>query len=93
MLQWFLAEPLTTPGAARYFVGAHNYEGAQFLYRLPMHNIAGTGAPTASNDASANYAPGSIWVDRTNDVVYVCVDNTSGAAVWERMGDVDGGSP
>lgn len=50
-----------------------------------IHKLNGTTAPTVNDDTGSNYAVGSLWVDTTNDLVYVCVDNSSGAAVWRRM--------
>lgn len=46
------------------------------------HNFAATAAPTATNDVDEGYTVGSVWIDTTNDVFYICVDNTDGAAVW-----------
>lgn len=42
-----------------------------------------TVAPTTTDDSSAGYAVGSIWIDITGDRFYVCVDATASAAVWE----------
>jgi len=41
-----------------------------------------TAAPTINNDITEGYGVGSVWIDLTNDDVYICVDNTDGAAVW-----------
>lgn len=46
------------------------------------YNHVATTAPTASDDSSAGYAVGSRWIDTTNDLEYVCVDASVGAAVW-----------
>jgi hypothetical protein len=48
----------------------------------PKSRYKSTTAPTVNDDAGDGFVPGSIWVDTTGDVQYVCVDNTSGAAVW-----------
>ena len=53
------------------------------------HFFGGTAAPTANDDAantSGNgvFAPGSRWVDVTNDESYVLVDATATAAVWAQ---------
>lgn len=53
------------------------------------HNFAATVAPTATDD-TPDYQVGSIWIDVTNDNAYICVDNTSTAAVWYQIGRVDG---
>lgn len=49
------------------------------------HNISGTTAPTISNDDSENYEAGSTWTDTTNDKFYVCVDASTGAAIWYEV--------
>lgn len=50
------------------------------------NNFNATTAPTASDDIDQGYDEGSLWVDRTNDVPYVCVDSANGAAVWTVLG-------
>ena len=46
------------------------------------YNHVATTAPTATDDSSAGYAVGSRWIDTTNNLEYVCVDASVGAAVW-----------
>lgn len=54
------------------------------------NKVDGTTAPTSTDDTGSGYAPGSIWVDITNDNAYVCLDATSTAAVWERVNYIIG---
>jgi hypothetical protein len=44
-----------------------------------------TSAPATSNDNSEGYAPGSMWENVTDGRVYICVGNTSNAAVWREL--------
>lgn len=47
------------------------------------------GAPGTGNDASEGFDVGAVWVDVSDvgsPVVYVCVSNTVGAAVWTPAG-------
>jgi len=41
-----------------------------------------TAAPTVNDDDSAGYLIGDIWLDTTNDLAYISLDVTTGAAVW-----------
>lgn len=44
-----------------------------------------TAAPGVSNDNTEGYAVGSRWVDVTADKAYVCLDASTGAAVWTEV--------
>ena len=48
-------------------------------------NLAATAAPGASDDNTAGYAVGSIWCDTTADDAYICLDASTGAAVWKKI--------
>jgi hypothetical protein len=50
---------------------------------LTKDNRAGTVRPVTTNDDSEGYAVGSRWFDTTHLNAYVCLDATTGAAVWE----------
>ena len=45
-------------------------------------NLAASVDPTATDDASAGYEVGSLWINTTDDRVFRCVDDTTGSAVW-----------
>lgn len=49
------------------------------------NNYAATTAPTVNDDSSAGYTVGSTWIDIANDAAYVCLDASTGAAVWSRI--------
>jgi hypothetical protein len=48
-----------------------------------LDNLFATVAPTVSDDINAGYGINSRWLWGTN--LWVCTDNTSGAAVWTRI--------
>ncbi len=55
--------------------------------RLPtlagrLHNLAAATAPTTSDDQGDGYGVGSVWVDTTTALAYLCEDATTNAAVW-----------
>lgn len=50
-----------------------------------IHKLNATTAPTVNDDTNDGYKVGSLWIDTTNDVVYVCVDASAGTAVWVRF--------
>lgn len=51
----------------------------------PKNNYAATAPPTIHDDASQGYAAASRWLDTTNRIEYVCVDATTGAAIWLQI--------
>lgn len=48
-----------------------------------IHTAAATD-PTATDD-TPDYVVGSLWINLTTDATFVCVDNTSTAAIWHRL--------
>lgn len=57
---------------------------------LFKNNLAASASPTTSNDNTEGYAVGSVWIDTTNDTAHVCVDASTGAAVWIQVGGTGG---
>jgi hypothetical protein len=53
---------------------------------LPKSNLSAILSPSATDDSSAGYSVGSIWVDTALDKAFTCVDSTIGAAVWSASG-------
>ena len=50
---------------------------------LVKSNLTATVAPTVTDDAAHGYAVDSRWIDTVAKKAYVCVDATTGAAVWD----------
>lgn len=50
--------------------------------------LDGTTAPTGSNDTTEGYVIGSRWVDVTGDKEYVCLDNSTGVAIWTETTEI-----
>jgi len=44
-----------------------------------------TSNPTTTDDASAGYEVGSLWVNTTSDSSFICVDSTTSSAVWNNI--------
>lgn len=47
-------------------------------------NFSSTGNPAVSDDSTEGYAVGSRWINTATDKEYICLDSSSGAAVWEE---------
>lgn len=58
---------------------------------LVKHKLDGGAAPTVNDDSGDGYSVASVWVDLTNDLAYICVDSTVGAAVWLSVSGVKSG--
>lgn len=54
------------------------------------NNFAATTDPTASNDVSQGYTPGSQWINNVDGKVFVMVSNAKGAAVWQTDSQAPG---
>lgn len=52
---------------------------------VPPSVFSASAAPTSANDNTQFYQPGSIWVDETDDEIYFCISNATGAAVWKNV--------
>ena len=60
------------------------------------YNLAATTDPTTGDDSDDGYAIGSRWYNLTDDTEFVCLDASTGAAVWVETtggGTVDWASP
>jgi hypothetical protein len=55
-----------------------------------VNNFSATTNPAVTDDADDGYSVGSIWVNVTLDIAYICTDATAGAAVWAPINE--GGS-
>lgn len=52
-----------------------------------LNNITATTAPTVNEDSGDGYSAGSLWVNLTTDLAYICVDAGVGAASWRQLVD------
>ena len=44
--------------------------------------------PTITDDANSDFIIGHKWVNTTLDKIFICVDNTAGAAIWVLINNV-----
>ena len=54
-----------------------------------LNNNTALANPAVGDDTADNYAVGSTWVNTSTDRMHVCVDNSSGAAVWHPLVHID----
>lgn len=54
--------------------------------KFPYSNYFATTDPGVSNDDTEGYCIGSVWVNQSGKKVWVCTDNTTGAAIWSNSG-------
>lgn len=73
------------------FVNKNDAGSTVRTYNLQFSKFDGTAAPGVTDDDAAGYVAGSLWADRTNHKIYVCKDNSTGAAVWSEIPGAGGG--
>ena len=56
--------------------------GSSHAFTGPLTNFSAVTAPTINSDGTQGYSRGSTWINTTTGIVYVCTNNTTGAAVW-----------
>ena len=56
------------------------------------NKLDATTTPTVTDDNNDGYAPGSLWEDTTTGRIYICVGNSTGAAVWRELVQVNSGT-
>ncbi len=49
---------------------------------LSSETVTSTSDPTSSDDG---YNIGTVWVNTSNDFIFICVDNTSNNAIWKQL--------
>lgn len=55
-------------------------------------NITAIADPTNTDDLTANYSVGSLWVNANTDEAFICVDATTSTAVWVSITQSGGGT-
>ena len=61
------------------------YAFPRFEARGLQHNLTATSAPTSSDDVADGYSVGSLWINVSDDTIYLCADNAASAAVWRQL--------
>lgn len=72
----------TPPGAEWDNEGAAGSGGVSGAPKVSIF----TTDPTIDDDSAAGYSAGDLWVNSTDDGVFVLADATEGAAVWTEIG-------
>jgi hypothetical protein len=72
----------------------HNVTKAQLNLGFVQNtrvNYSATIDPSPSDDSTQSYSVGSMWINNTTKVFFICVDATAGAAVWKDEGEISNG--
>lgn len=60
---------------------------SDWLRSLDRPRFIDAAAPTVNDDVTATVEVGNRWLDTTGPTLYMCTDNSEGAAVWEITHD------
>lgn len=74
-------EPAFTTDRPRLYVGS---AAGNRLVGL-LEKVDALVAPGVNDDSGDGYSRGTRWVDTVTDKVYICADDTVGAAVWKEV--------
>lgn len=59
--------------------------GSATAFKL-VYNLEATTDPTINDDSGDGYSIGSLWQNVSTETMFRCIDASSGAAVWLRIG-------
>lgn len=48
-------------------------------------HVAAAADPAVTDDIADGYSIGSMWINETDDGIFICTDVTAGAAVWKEV--------
>lgn len=51
-----------------------------------LNKYDATTAPGVGDDVADGYGPGSLWLNATSNIAYICESAAAGAAVWNQLG-------
>jgi len=91
-----LVSTLTT-GTAPFIVASTtlvsnlNADTVDGIHAAGFPNRTDTTVNPAATDDLANYQIGSIWINTTDNGIFICTDNTDDAAIWDEV-TIGGGS-
>ena len=54
-----------------------------------LNNLSASAGPSLTSDSDAGYSTGSRWFDTAASRGYICLDNSTGAALWQPLGARD----
>ena len=80
--QFAFVNALTAPMEAQLDVVVANHTGSAPT-NVVIEVFSRPGEPQVTDDDNSGFSLGSIWRDNTTNQLYLCVDATNGAAVWE----------
>lgn len=52
---------------------------------ITKNNYAATSNPTSGDDFDDGYTIGSTWINTSTNDIFICVDDTNGAAIWYQV--------
>lgn len=81
-----IREPAFTTDRPRLYVGS---AAGNRLVGI-LEKVDATAAPGVNDDSGDGYSRGTRWVDTVTDKVYLCADDTVGAAVWTEVSSAGG---
>lgn len=59
--------------------------GQNLQVNIAQKPVVDTVDPTVTDDTNANHKVGRLWLNTTDETVWIAFDVTAGAAVWERI--------
>lgn len=70
-----------------YLVWRYDGSGYKLLGDAPyLNNYSANTAPGVGDDIANGYGPGSLWLNTTSNLAYICESNAAGSAVWNLLG-------